>query len=165
MAVVALILNMTTITTYMSALRYMHSSPPLTHNENLTKAATSWGVRMANKTIFQHSNYRYGENIALIWMNPSYGLDGTRYVIDAITMWYSEVVKYNYLYPSFGAGHFTQLVWKSSKEYGVSAVYDGKKKVYITMEFDPPGNYLNSYVYNVFPIKGATPSKKIIHII
>ena len=148
----------------MNALRSMHSAPGLVPNDNLMKTAVSWGYNMATKNSFQHSNYDHGENLALAWYNPGDGLDGTNYVIDAINMWYAEVTKYDFLAPSFGTGHFTQLVWKSSREYGVSAVYDGDMKVYITMEYDPPGNYYGAYVYNVFPLKlalkAAPPCKK-----
>ena len=40
--------------------------------------------------------------------------------------WYNKVKKYNYNRPSFsmGTGHFTQLVWKSSRCLGVSVAYN-----------------------------------------
>jgi len=36
-------------------------------------------------------------------------------------MWYNEINKYNYTSPGFSkeTGHFTQVVWKNSKELGI----------------------------------------------
>ena len=93
------------------------------------------------------------------WYNPSDGNNGTGYVIDAINRWYAEYPSYDFRSPGFNSegqstGHFTQLVWKSSSEYGVSAVYDNKKFVYVVMEYNPAGND-GAYSRNVFPVKLA----------
>ena len=40
--------------------------------------------------------------------------------------WYNEVKQYNYNQPGFSmaTGHFTQLVWKSSRRLGVGVAYN-----------------------------------------
>ncbi len=50
------------------------------------------------------------------------------------------------------AGHFTQVVWKSSKELGVGLATDGKT-VFVVGQYKPAGNVTNSgyYEQNVQP--------------
>jgi len=59
-------------------------------------------------------NSGYGENI---YMASGGNLAGT----DAVRSWYNEIKYYNWNHPSFqmNTGHFTQVVWKSSKKLGV----------------------------------------------
>lgn len=158
-SVINLFLNITIISNYMNSLRFLHSVPPLTENRNLSITASIWGVHMATTNKFVHSDYSYGENLAMSWYNPKDKNNGTSYVIDAINRWYSEYTNYNFRFPGystgqFTTGHFTQLVWKSSSEYGISAVYDNKKCVYVVMEYNPAGND-GAYLTNVFPVKLA----------
>ena len=49
-----------------------------------------------------------------------------------------------------GTGHFTQVVWSSSKRLGVGVAIRGGKIIVVT-NYDPPGNYNNQYRQNVFP--------------
>jgi len=49
-----------------------------------------------------------------------------------------------------GTGHFTQVVWSSSKRLGVGVAIRGGKIIVVT-NYDPPGNYNNLYRQNVFP--------------
>lgn len=37
------------------------------------------------------------------------------------------------------AGHFTQVVWKGTKELGVGLATDGHK-IYVVAQYRPPGN-------------------------
>ena len=49
-------------------------------------------------------------------------------------------------------GHFTQLVWKSTKTvgFGVSlGTSSGFNCVYLVANYAPPGNYLNQFSQNV----------------
>lgn len=147
----ALIVNMTVVTSYLNYLRCGHNASFLKPSENLNFVASNWGWQMASKKMFKHSNSNYGENIAGVGYIAKNGREGTRYVLSAIDSWYAEVKKYNYSQPGFNAGHFTALVWNFTREYGVSANYDGIRTVYIVMEFNPPGNVANYYRKNVFP--------------
>ncbi len=50
------------------------------------------------------------------------------------------------------AGHFTQVVWKSSKELGVGLATDGKT-IFVVGQYKPAGNVTNAgyYEQNVQP--------------
>ena len=50
------------------------------------------------------------------------------------------------------AGHFTQLVWKSSQQLGVgkAKTTDGRQ-VFVVCVYFPAGNYVGRYRENVLP--------------
>ena len=48
------------------------------------------------------------------------------------------------------AGHFTQVVWKGSKELGIGKAVKGDK-VFVVASYRPPGNYAGRFKENVFP--------------
>jgi uncharacterized protein YkwD len=128
-------MNLTIITTAINILRAFHGAPPLVISSNLTYIAGLWSNFMAGTNLFMHSPSPYGENIAY---------SGN----DAISMFYHEIVHYNASNPFESAGHFSQLVWKSTLKYGI-AVVKNKNRAYTTMEFDPPGNVYGQYHMNV----------------
>jgi len=53
-----------------------------------------------------------------------------------------------------GAGHFSQVVWKSSRQLGVgkAKTLDGRQVFVVCMYF-PAGNYVGRYKENVLPPK------------
>jgi uncharacterized protein YkwD len=145
----ALFVNITIVSHYLNYLRCQHNASVIKPSDNLNFVASNWGWQMASKKMFKHSNYNYGENIAGAGYIQKNGRNGTSYVLSAIDRWYSEYTKYIYSRPGFTAGHFTALVWNSTREFGVSANFDGLRTVYIVMEFNPPGNsaYYNTNVF------------------
>jgi hypothetical protein len=77
-------------------------------------------------------------------------------VIEAVDNWYSEVQTYNFNQPqfSFGNGHFTQLVWKSSTQLGIGIAIAERgpgRCIYIVANYSPPGNVANQFSENVLP--------------
>ena len=63
---------------------------------------------------------------------------------------YAEKANYNY---STGQGkgaigHFTQIVWKNSKNVGVGIATSGAK-TWVVAKYTPSGNYVNQYTTNV----------------
>ncbi|XP_026668086.1 uncharacterized protein LOC108623446 isoform X2 [Ceratina calcarata] len=58
-----------------------------------------------------------------------------------------------------GVRHFTQLVWKDSKQLGVGKAEDDIGKIYVVCFYQPPGNVAGEFAENVQqPIKEETES-------
>lgn len=76
---------------------------------------------------------------------------------EAITAFYNEVKFYDYKNPRFSikTGHFTQLVWKSSRKIGVGIASKGKRTV-ICINYEPRGNVEGQFPQNVLPPKKLT---------
>ncbi|KAG0282721.1 hypothetical protein BGZ96_000187 [Linnemannia gamsii] len=125
-----------------NTLRAKHGAPALTWNPASAKFGDDW-LQACN---FKHSGGKYGENLAAGYPNfPA-----------AVKAWYDEVKDYNYDAPGFSGktGHFTQVVWKSSKTVGCAKKVCPSWTIYIC-EYDPSGNIVtfdNSYFKkNVLP--------------
>jgi hypothetical protein len=72
----------------------------------------------------------------------------------ATQAWYDEIKDYNFNQPGFSmqAGHFTQVVWKNSKQLGVGIAFaNGGTKAVVVTNYYPPGNYQEQFPQNVFP--------------
>ena len=83
----------------------------------------------------QHSgNKKYGEKLYYCWSSAGICVTGTK----ASQSWYSEVKLYNFNSPGYtkGVGHFTQLVWKGSKQIGCGAVCNIKNNCYVTCNYN-----------------------------
>ena len=73
--------------------------------------------------------------------------------------WYSEVENYNYTAADekgiISAGHFTQMVWKSSKQIGCAVAVGPWKtysnSYYVVCDYLPADNRLGQYSKNVSP--------------
>lgn len=61
-----------------------------------------------------------------------------------------------------GTGHFTQVVWKDSKELGVGCTKAKNGKIYVVANYYPPGNYIGCYVENVLPLGGSKTDSETI---
>jgi hypothetical protein len=107
---------------------------------------------MAKEGRMYHSSYDErtgcGENLA---MHSNTNLLKTTNV--ATQMRYDEIDNpgYNFNNPGYnqnpGAGHFTQVVWKSSTKLGC-----GISGVYVTCRYcEGPGNFLGQFEKNVLP--------------
>jgi Cysteine-rich secretory protein family. len=52
---------------------------------------------------------------------------------------------------SFSTGHFTQLVWASSRQFGVGKARSRSGKVLVVAHYRPPGNISGMFQQNVLP--------------
>jgi uncharacterized protein YkwD len=115
--------------------RKLHHAPNLVWDDTLALYAENY----AKKCRFQHSSSPYGENLAA----------GFPSIIAAVKVWYAENEHYSYWRPGFSSrtGHFTQVVWKSTKRLGCGfANCDGKNGTpgkFWVCEYGPPGNVTN----------------------
>lgn len=128
-------------------LRARHSAQPLKLNPAISRYAQEWANNLAARNTMQHrSNNKYGENLYACFGRANVAGE------DAVRSWYDEIKDYRFGQPSPGnfsqVGHFTQVVWKESRELGVGIAKTGNN-VYIVCNYDPPGNFMGEYATNV----------------
>jgi len=76
---------------------------------------------------------------------------------EVASYWYSAVRQYNYmkepdvLHANVNAGHFTQLVWASTKFFGCGKARSRSGKILVVANYRPPGNISGLFKDNVLP--------------
>lgn len=131
--------------------RREHGAPPLVLNKNISKVAQKWAEELAKKDSMAYSlNKMYGESVYSGWTADA---KTTITAKDCVDKWYSEINEFN-----FGkepevltCGHFTQIVWKDTKELGVGSAKSASGKLYVVANYSPPGNYSGQFTKNVLP--------------
>ena len=130
--------------------RRRHHVCDLKLNQELCGIAENYARYIASIDTLQHSDNTYnddplGENL---YYEYGYSFSGK----NAVKSWYSEKSKYDFSgdSDSGSAGHFTQLVWKDSKELGVGYAKSRDGGVYVVCNYYPAGNYLGDFAANVF---------------
>lgn len=128
-------------------LRKKHGAPPVKWNSKIAEVAQAWAQTNAAAGRMFHSKGKYGENI--YW--TSGGMPSGKSVVDA---WYNEIQFYDYEKPGFSlkTGHFTQVIWKSSKEIGAGWARSPDGGFFVVCNYDPPGNYKGKFPRNVEPL-------------
>ncbi|KAK3747390.1 hypothetical protein QZH41_002633 [Actinostola sp. cb2023] len=95
----------------------------------------------------QAKNEGDGENIYM-----AYGMVemGGAEVVDA---WYAEVKDYDFENDRFSGstGHFTQVVWKGSKELGMAKAKSSDGKFFVVGRYRPAGNFMSQFDANISP--------------
>lgn len=91
-------------------------------------------------------NTGYGENLAYSMGYPD---------MNGLHEWYNEYKQYPFKnYPVSGCGHFTQMVWRDTKELGIE-ISRKNGRIYVVANYYPPGNFQKgaerSYEINVPP--------------
>ncbi|XP_078687381.1 Golgi-associated plant pathogenesis-related protein 1-like [Branchiostoma floridae x Branchiostoma belcheri] len=128
-------------------LRAKHGAPALKLSDKLTEHAQKWADHLAKIGKLEHSEGSgYGENVAMQWGDdvPARSF---------VQQWYSEVERYDFgdkggnYQPS--AGHFSQVVWKGSKELGVGTAKSDKGMAVTVCNYSPPGNMQGAFGSNV----------------
>ncbi len=115
--------------------------PALKWNDSIAKYAQSWAnhLKSSNKCNMKHRQpNKYGENLA--W---AFGQNLSATTV--VKMWYDEISFYNYGKNSCQAGkmcgHFTQVMWKKTKEIGCGYASCGNTEIWVC-NYNPPGNYI-----------------------
>lgn len=92
-----------------------------------------------------HSGGQYGENL--------FGGSGADFSgVDAVNAWVSEKQYYDHSTNTCASGqvcgHYTQVVWRSSTQIGCAKVVcDNNAGIFITCNYNPPGNYVGESPY------------------
>ncbi|KAK7291897.1 hypothetical protein RIF29_07435 [Crotalaria pallida] len=118
---------------------------PLVWDSKLANYAQWYANQRREDCALEHSNGPYGENI--FW-GSGFGWKPAQ----AVSAWVEERQWYNYWHNScaYGqmCGHYTQIVWGSTTKVGCASVTcTGGKGVFMTCNYDPPGNYYGERPY------------------
>jgi uncharacterized protein YkwD len=125
--------------------RKKHHAPPLELSDDLCKVAQAWADKIAANDKMEHSENGYGENIHWSSANVT---DGKA----PVEHWYSEVKDYKFagdLDYQRGTGHFTQVVWKDTKELGIAKATGKSGGTYVVANYNPSGNFVGKFAENV----------------
>ena len=73
--------------------------------------------------------------------------------------WYDEIKDYDFNKASFipGTGHFTQVVWKNSREVGFGVAQASDGSFYAVANYFPAGNWSGEFRENVLPLVFSQP--------
>lgn len=121
---------------------------PLTWDSQLEQYAKWWaGQRQADCALmhsFPEGDFKLGENI--------YWGSGTAWTpTDAVKAWADEEKYYNYQANSCVegqmCGHYTQIVWKTTRRVGCARAVCESGDVFMTCNYYPPGNYIGERPY------------------
>lgn len=76
---------------------------------------------------------------------------------EPVDKWYEEISLHNFNSEptDLRSGHFTQVVWKGSRELGVGMAKSRNGQIFVVSRYHPPGNYVGSFRVNVLP-KGTS---------
>ncbi|GLJ27027.1 hypothetical protein SUGI_0529840 [Cryptomeria japonica] len=111
---------------------------PLVWDDTVASYAQNYANQRKGDCALKHSGGEYGEN--LFWGS------GKEYTpADAVRLWVDEKQYYNYNSNSCAqgqqCGHYTQVIWKNTKRVGCARVKCNDGDIFITCNYDPPGNF------------------------
>ncbi|XP_067624468.1 uncharacterized protein [Eurosta solidaginis] len=114
--------------------------PPLSLSIELSQYAQQWAKHLANTGRLEHRQvHTYGENL---YTARGMEVSGA----SVVQSWYDEIRYYDFSKPNYkpGTGHFTQIVWRESRQLGVGVVTKGDT-TYVVCNYNPPGNIIGSF--------------------
>jgi pathogenesis-related protein 1 len=118
-----------------NAVRAAVQVPALAWSEKLAAVAQAWANTLFERRRFEHRpNSPYGENLF-----ESSGPQSTP--AEVTDDWATEADDYDYKANSCRGvcGHYTQLVWRGTREVGCAAAQGAGRQI-VVCEYDPPGN-------------------------
>ncbi|KAM3910853.1 uncharacterized protein RB166_019653 isoform 2-T5 [Leptodactylus fuscus] len=135
--------------------RRMHGAPPLQLSRELCESSQKWADHLLSINALQHSNTNHGENLWYKWNSSMRDASGS----EVVDTWYNEIKDYNFSKPGFqsNTGHFTQVVWKDSREVGIAKAVDGKGMVIAVAQYSPAGNITNPGYFQKNVLPKGTP--------
>jgi pathogenesis-related protein 1 len=127
-----------------NAVRAHVGLPPLAWSDTLSRAAEEWADTLIKDGTFRHNPHpHYGENL--------YAITGGEFLPQQIVNgWAAESKDYdhrtNRCKPDRICGHYTQIVWRDTKEVGCGVARGGGREVWVC-EYWPPGNWAGMRPY------------------
>lgn len=131
-----------------NTMRSRHGAPLLMWNSDLAAHAK----QVVSACQFTHSKSSYGENLYASTPSNMFNPE------NAVEAWYDEIKDYSFSEPVFSTktGHFTQVVWKSTREIGCAlqtcsslSPMNLADASFLACEYFPPGNVLGQFSKNV----------------
>lgn len=117
--------------------------PPLIWDEELAQTALKWAKQLKKEgCAFKHSYTKgLGENLFM-------GTTGYYGPTEVVNSWGNEIEDYNYEKNSCSGvcGHYTQVVWKTTKKVGCAKIECDGMDIWVC-NYDPPGNWVGQKPY------------------
>ena len=117
---------------------------PVSWDDAVAAYAQNYADQRIGDCQLVHSGGPYGEN--LFWGS---GRDYS--AADAVNAWVAEKQYYDYDSNTCASGevcgHYTQVVWANSVNIGCARVTCDSGSIFITCNYNPPGNYVGQRPY------------------
>jgi uncharacterized protein YkwD len=125
-----------------NAVRAGVRMPPLAWSDRLAARAQDWADHLLARGQFMHRpKSAYGENL--------FEIDGAAASpAQVVHSWAAESRNYDSVSNrcSGVCGHYTQIVWRDTKEVGCAVARGGGREVWVC-NYDPPGNWVGRRPY------------------
>jgi len=125
-----------------NAIRATLKLPSLAWSGKIAKAAQQWADTLVKDGTFHHpAKLAWGQNLAQFYRDE--------HIPDQVVYgWASEAAEYDYKTNRCGGicGHYTQLVWRDTKEVGCAVARREDREVRVC-DYWPPGNYVGRRPY------------------
>ncbi|XP_026474421.1 uncharacterized protein LOC113378110 [Ctenocephalides felis] len=135
--------------------RQRHGAPALTMSPELCSFAQTWANHLAHTNKFYYrSDREVGQNL---FCRPANVIQTEVTGQEVSTYWYGAVKQYDFfkepdvLHANVNAGHFTQMVWASTRHFGIGKARSRSGKILIVAHYAPPGNISGYFSDNVRP--------------
>ena len=140
--------------------RAKHQAPNLERLAALETIAQAYSEKLVSLGYLVHSSNTLNGNY--IGENLYFGYNAGYLGHKPVDAWYDEIKDYDFAKSEFtsGTGHFTQVVWKNSKQVGCGVACGTNDYCYVTCNYYPGGNYLGQFKTNVLPLSDATPKEE-----
>ncbi|GLJ27028.1 hypothetical protein SUGI_0529850 [Cryptomeria japonica] len=126
---------------------------PLVWDDTVATYAQNYANQRIADCALMHSGGPYGENI--FWGS---GREFTP--ADAVNAWVDEKQYYDYDSNSCAqgqqCGHYTQVVWRNTQKLGCARVKCDSGAIFITCNYDPPGNFNGERPYLTSPFTSVS---------
>ena len=132
--------------------RAKHQAPNLSRLAALETIAQAYSEKLVTLGYLVHSSNTLNGNY--IGENLYFGYNAGYLGHKPVDAWYDEIKDYDFAKSEFtsGTGHFTQVVWKNSKQVGCGVACGSNDYCYVTCNYYPGGNYLGQFKTNVLPL-------------
>lgn len=125
-----------------NSVRTVLKLPPLVWSDKIAAVAQEWADTLLSRGQFLHRpKSSHGENL--------FEIDGGRALPERVVGdWAAEARDYDYRTNTCAGvcGHYTQLVWRSSRQIGCGVAHDARREIWVC-NYDPPGNVIGGKPY------------------